>query len=210
MQRFERPKIQGARQGPLPLARQVELVKVGRLDPPPRMLRRDNSTRGCSTAPIAKQGKASCSRARHPSHPGLGDLGQASEHSGNRRRYPDRCSFQIVAAPREGIQEGSRIRSGCRKRPARRLQLRSRRKAKGSENLRRRCLNLGVDENGENVWQLDRRTEFIANTLHDPGLRRKTGKHVCSRCTGRSAHPRIIDRQSSLVGEQPQSSRRIR
>jgi hypothetical protein len=59
VRRFERPKNHATRT--VPLAQPDELVKVGPLDPPPRMLRGDNSTRDCRGAPIAKQGKASCS-----------------------------------------------------------------------------------------------------------------------------------------------------
>ncbi len=40
-------------------------------------------------------------------------------------------------------------------------------------------------------------------------LRRKTGKDIGSRRASRSAHSRIVKRQTSLVGEQPQSRRRI-
>ena len=80
----------------------------------------------------------------------------------------------------------------------------------GSENLWRRRLNLGIDQNRENLRQPNRRTEFVADAAHDSGLRRKTSKDVRSRRAGGSAHSRIVERQSSLVGEQPQGRRRIR
>jgi hypothetical protein len=69
---------------------------------------------------------------------------------------------------------------------------------------------LRVYENGENARQPNPRTKLVANAFHDSGLRRKTGQDVCSGCEGGSADSRIVDRQSSLVSEQPQSRRRIR
>ena len=45
----------------LRLVRSASLAKVGRFNPPSRVFRDDNSSRGCRTTAIAKQGKASCS-----------------------------------------------------------------------------------------------------------------------------------------------------
>ena len=81
---------------------------------------------------------------------------------------------------------------------------------KRSENLRRRRLNQGVDENGGHIRQGNRRTEFVANTPDGSRLRKKTGKDVGPNRLCGSHHSQIVSRQSRLRGEQPQSGCCIR
>jgi hypothetical protein len=69
---------------------------------------------------------------------------------------------------------------------------------------------LGIDEQRENFWQANRRAKLVADSPHDSGLRRKTDKDICSRRTSRGVYSRIVDGESCLLGEQPQSCRRIR
>ena len=186
----------------------LRLVKIGGLDPPPWIFGGDTSSCGCRAASIAKQGKASCSGSRHSSRPGLRDLGQSFNYGGDRRRHPDCRSLQVVAAQRGKVQNVGRATFHSRKRS--RLEARYGRQVERSEDLRCRRLDLGVDKNGENVWQTDCRAEPITDTPDDSGLGRKTSKDVRSRRPGRSTHSGIVDWQSSLRGKQPQSRRRIR
>ena len=53
-------------------------------------------------------------------------------------------------------------------------------------------------------------TKSIANAGHHSRMRIKADENVRSRRPCRSAHLRIVDRQSSLVGEQPQGRRGVR
>ena len=87
---------------------------------------------------------------------------------------------------------------------------RSRREPERRENLGRRRFDLGVDEDGENLWQRNRWAELIADASHHSGLRTKAGKDIGSRLPSRRAQSRIVDRQLSLAREQAQSRRRIR
>ncbi len=82
-------------------------------------------------------------------------------------------------------------------------------KVECGKDLRCRRLSPGVDENGEDIRQPDRRTEFVANAPHDSGLGRKTSKDIGARGPSGSAHSRIVSRQSGLVRKQPQSGRCI-
>ena len=71
-----------------------------------------------------------------------------------------------------------------------------RREPERSENLWRRRLDLGVDENGEHLWQRDQWTELIADAGHHSGLRTKAGENVRSRRHRRSAH--AADRRPTI------------
>ena len=66
---------------------------------------------------------------------------------------------------------------------------------------RRRRLNPGVDQNGEDIRQPNCRTELVANPPDSSGLRKKTGKNVCSRARA-EAHTR-----GSSIGNPASSAR---
>src|ERR1700722_12067540 len=76
-------------------------------------------------------------------------------------------------------------------------------KVKGSENLRRRGLNLRIDQNHECIWQPDRRAELVADTPDRSGLWKKTGKDVRPGRPSRSLHARITNWQPHFCCHQP-------
>ena len=68
---------------------------------------------------------------------------------------------------------------------------------------------LGIDQKGKHSRQRNRWAHSIADTPHELGFGVKAGDNVRSRRPGRSDHPWIVDRQLSVLGEQPQSRRCI-
>ncbi len=91
-----------------------------------------------------------------------------------------------------------------------RFKARAGREPQRGEYLWRRRLHPGIDQNREYPWQRDQRTKSVADAGHHSRVRMKTDGNVRSGRPSRLLHPRIIDRQSGLVGEQPQGRRRIR
>ena len=178
-------------------SRYAELVDGGRLDPPVRAFGGDDAPRQRRTAAIAEQGKASRSRSRHARRDGLRDLRQSLEHDGDRRRDADRRRFQVVSAR---ARENPGWQPYTLSQPIERLaeiRVRTTREPERSENLRRRRLDLGVDENGEHLRQRDRWTELVADARHHSGLRTKAGENVRSRRRRRGAQR--VDRRPTIA-----------
>ena len=184
------------------------------LRPTIRVFRGDDAPRRSRSAAIAEQGKAGRSRTRHsrqlrPS----GDQGQSFEHRGDRRSHPDRRRFEIVTAL-ETRKSQKRIASYPV--PAKRMARATSDVDPGASPSAAKTFGVGartwgLTRSGKQfsaAESLGRARSPIPLMIRAWGERQARTSAPVARAE--AMHSRIVDRQSCLLGEQPQSRRRIR